>query len=218
MMKKTLALTLLMLLVVFNLTAVAQDDDEVEKDKAEFTFFGGFGFPSGDLTDWGGDSLKPANGNNIGIEGGFYFTSNITAGFNFTYTSFGIDTDYELTKDLTHRLYSPSLYLKYYFPLEGDFVPYVKGTFGLDFAKFTTWVDDVGEGKFRQMSYDPALAYGIGVGAFYYTADYSGFFVEANYRLSQTEKSEYKEDIEFGVNAATMEIHAGFRILIGSDE
>ncbi len=218
MMKKTLALTLLMLLVVFNLSAVAQDDDEIEKDNAEFTFFGGFGLPSGDLSDWGADSLNPGSGSNIGLEGGFFLTSQITAGFNFTYTSFSIDSDDVLATDLTHRLYSPSLYLKYYLPTEGDFVPYVKGVIGLDFVRFTTSVDNVDGSRYRQLSYDPALAFGIGLGAFYYTADYSGFFVEANYRMSQTENSEYDANTKFGINATTMDIHAGFRILIGSDE
>lgn len=216
-MKKTLALTLLMLLVIFNLSAVAQDDDEIEKDKAEFTFFGGFGIPSGDLSDWGADSLKPGNGNNIGVEGGFFLTSQIAAGFNFTYTSFSIDSDDVLTADLTHRLYSPSLYLKYYLPTEGDFAPYVKGVVGLDFARFTTSVDDINGSRYRQLSYDPALAYGIGLGAFYYTADYSGFFVEANYRMSQSEDAEYDSVTKFGLNSTTIDIHAGFRILIGDE-
>ncbi len=217
-MKKTLALTLLMLLVIFNLSAVAQDDDdEIEKDKAELTFFGGFGIPSGDLSNWG-DSLNPSSGNNIGLEGGFFFTTNITAGFNFTYTSFGIDSNDELVKNLTHRLYSPSLYVKYYLPTESNFVPYLKGVVGLDFARFTTSVPNVNGSRYRQVSYDPALAYGIGIGAFYYTADYSGFFVEANYRISKTEDVKYLDVATFGVNATTIDIHAGFRVLIGSDE
>ena len=216
-MKKTLALTLLMLLVVFNLSAVAQDEEETEKDRGEFTFFGGIGMASGDLSDWGADSLNPGSGNNIGVEGGFFFTPNISAGLNFTYTSLGIDSQDELAKDLTHRFYSPSLYMKYYFPTEGDFSPYVKATLGLDFARFTTSVDNIDGSRYRQISYDPALAYSLGLGAFYYTADYSGFFVEANYRMSQTENAEYDQNIKFGLNSTTIDIHAGFRLVIGSD-
>lgn len=219
MMKKTLALTLVMLLVLCNLSAVAQEDDAVDKDRAEFTFFGGFGLPTGDLSDWGADSLNPGSGNNIGLEGGFFFTPSIAAGFNFTYTSLSIDSDNQYTTDLTHRIYSPSLYFKYYFPTESDFVPYFKGTVGLDFLRFTTSVDNVDGKRYKMLSYDPALAYGIGLGAFYYTADYSGFFIEANYRISLTDDVEYSSNIpKFGVNSATIDIHAGFRVLIGSDE
>ncbi len=218
-MKKTLALTLLMLLALCNLSAVAQDDDAVEKDKAEFTFFGGFGLPSGDLSDWGADSLKPGTGNNIGLEGGFFFTPSIAAGFSFTYTSLSVDSDNQYTTDLTHRIYSPSLYFKYYLPTDGNFVPYFKGTLGLDYFRFTTSVYNVAGNRYRMLSYDPALSYGIGLGAFYYTADYSGFFIEANYRMSSTKDVEYSSDFpKFGVNSAVIDIHAGFRVLIGSDE
>ena len=48
--------------------------------------------------------------------------------------------------------------------------------------------------------------------------DYSGFFVEANYRMSQTEDAEYNSTTTFGLNSTTIDIHAGFRVLIGSDE
>ena len=219
-MKKSMALTFLMLLLLFNMSVLAQDDDEeeVEQDKAEFTFSAGFGIPSGDLSDWGGDSLKPSANYNLGFEGGFFLNSSIVLGGGFTYTSFKIDSQNELTTDLKHRLYSPSVYLKYYFPMDGDFIPYVKGAVGADFLKFTTWITNVDGSRYRQTSYDPALAYSIGLGAFYYTADYSGFYVEANYRIAQSEDVQYHDVATFGVKATTLDIHAGFRVLIGSDE
>ncbi len=218
-MKKTLALTLLMLLVLFNLSAVAQDDDdEIEKDNAEFTFFGGIASPAGDFSDWGGDSLKVASGVDMGLEGGYFFTPSFVTGAGFTYTSFGIDSDNELTTDLSHRLYSPYAYAKYYLPTDGNFVPYVKGTFGVDYIKFTTWINNTDGPRYRQAAYDPAISYSIGLGAFYYTADYSGFFIEGNYRMTASEDVQYRDEAPFGVKAAIMEFHAGFRVLIGSDE
>ena len=219
-MKKMLIFSLLLLLFVCNFSAYAQEEDEVEKDILEMNFFGGIGSPLGDLKTWN-DSLWATSHYNMGLDVGYFITTSIVAGFNFTYTDFNIDSDDDVISTLHHRLYSPNLYLKYYVPTDGNIVPYLKGSIGLDFAKFTTSVDNVSGSRLRQLSYDPAVSFGIGGGLFYYTHDYAGLFLEGNYHIAQTEEVEYNYAGEigtFGNKLSTFDIHFGIRILFGSDE
>jgi len=142
-------------------------------------------------------------------------------GFDFVYTEFGIDGSSDSTAH-KHRLYSPSLYAKYYFDLESDFEPYVKGQLGVENAKFSTAVNHPSAGgRFRELSYDPVLSAGFGVGLFYYTADYSGLFIEANYRWGNTKDvtaTYLNQDYIFGETAGLIDLHAGVRLLVGSGE
>ncbi|KAA3632223.1 MAG: hypothetical protein DWP97_11460 [Calditrichaeota bacterium] len=220
-MKKSL-IYLLLLLAVFNFSTFAQDeDDEIIKDNLEVILYGGLGLPSGDLSDWGGDSLAVGNGVDVGFDVGYFIKYNIVAGINFNYTNFAIDNPESVdVGNLTHRLYSPSLYLKYYLPTDGDFIPYLKGTIGLDYAKFTTSVDNPFGSRFRQLSYDPALSYSIGLGAFYYTFDFGGLYLEGNYHMSQTEdaKHTYNDGGVFGSNIAKIDLKLGVRILFSPEE
>ena len=216
---KNLFLIALSLLLICG-TALAQDEDFFVKDVLEVTFYGGAGIPSGGLSDFS-DSLDPGTGINYGLEIGYFLTNDLVFGFNFSHTQFSIK-DSDGTGDLNHKLYSPNLYLKYYFTGESDFIPYLKGSTGLEFAKFTTFVDNSAGRRFREISYDPVIAYGVGAGFFMFVSDFSGLFFEAGYRgavsAADTE-ADYQDKIyRFGSDLGRIDIHAGVRILIGPNE
>ncbi|MFQ5453897.1 MAG: hypothetical protein ACE5D6_06890 [Candidatus Zixiibacteriota bacterium] len=219
-MKKVL-LSLTIMVLFFGLNALAQDDD-YDRDIVEINFFGGMGIPVGEVTDWN-DSLGMKNGFEIGIEVGYFVTDKFTAGFNFMFSQYSIDAaENDLAAaNLKHRLYNPSLFLKYYLLAESNWAPYIKVHAGLDNPKFTTFVINPAENRYRQISYDPAFAFGIGAGLFYYTSDYSGLFIEGNYHFaasSDIEASYLGNKYLFRNNLTIIDIHAGIRILIGSGD
>ncbi|MCH9025265.1 MAG: outer membrane beta-barrel protein [candidate division Zixibacteria bacterium] len=200
--------------------ALAQDEDFFVKDVLEVNFYGGAGIPSGSLSDFS-DSLGAETGFNYGLDIGYFLTNDLVFGFNFSYTQFSIK-DSAGTGNLNHKLYSPNLYLKYYFTGESDFIPYLKTSAGLEFAKFTTFVDNPAGRRFREISYDPVFAYGAGAGIFYFVSDFSGLFLEANYRAAVSAadtEATYQDDIyKFGSDLGRIDIHAGVRILIAPSE
>ena len=215
-------LTLTCLLVI-GPTLMAQDYEDEERDALELTFYSGFGLPSGGLGDWN-DSLGAKTGLLFGLDLGYFLTEDMVLGFNFTYGQYGVDSPGDLP-GLKHRFYNPSLYLKYYFWGDGDLVPYLKGSLGVDNAKFTTGVakldDTSGTARHRELSYDPALSFGLTAGAFLYTSDYSGLFLDVTYHQGFTEKSEKVYDgvtYLFGENASVIEIHAGINIYFSAGE
>ena len=207
-------------LLLISGTALAQDEEFFVKDVLEVNFYGGAGIPSGSLRDFS-DTLGAETGINFGLDFGYFLTNDLVFGFNFSHTQFSIKNS-DGTGNLNHKLYSPNLYLKYYFTGESDFIPYLKTSAGLEFAKFTTFVDNSAGRRFREISYDPVFAYGAGAGIFYFVSDFSGLFLEANYRAAvsaaETEAT-YQDDIYlFGSELSRIDIHAGVRILIGPNE
>lgn len=207
-------------LLLISGSALAQDEDYFVKDVLEVNFYGGAGIPSGSLSDFS-DSLGAETGVNYGLDLGYFLTNNLIFGFNFSHTQFSIKNS-DGTGSLKHKLYSPNLYLKYYFTGESDFIPYLKGSAGLEFAKFTTFVDNPAGRRYREISYDPVFAYGAGAGIFFFISDFSGLFLEANYRAAVSAadtEATYQDDIyKFGSDLGRIDIHAGVRILIGPNE
>ena len=139
-----------------------------------------------------------------------------------TYNTFGIDNSSTDTRaeGLTHRMYSPSLYLKYYYPSESNFAPYLKGFVGLDFAKFTTFVTNIEGDRYRQLSFDPSLSYGIGLGLFYYTHDFGGLFADVTYHKSSSYDSEatyHADTYVFSHDIQTIDLYLGIRVVFGSE-
>ncbi|MEA2030001.1 MAG: hypothetical protein U9N55_00165 [candidate division Zixibacteria bacterium] len=217
-------------LLVFALSSVAIAQDELEEyDVLEIGLYGGIGQPMGGISDWktGGDlgeqgeivDRAPKSGKDIGVYVGYFVTPKFITGFNFSYTEFSIDAD--LAGDHRHRLFTPSIYGKYCFEGETNWLPYVKAHIGLENAKFSTFVENRDGRRFRELSYDPTLAYGIGAGIFYYTTFYSGLYLEADYHTAGTKdtKSEYLDDsYTFGENTGVMQINFGIRLIVGSGE
>lgn len=209
---------LLALILVFaiNTVAFAQEDDE-ERDLLEICFYGGLGSPMGGLTDWH-DSLGAKMGWSLGLDLGYFMKPNLVVGVNFQYTQFGIDGPDNL-EGSSHRLYNPNLYAKYFFTGESDFEPYIKGHVGLENPKFTTSLE--AQSKYRAISYDASLAVGLGVGLFYYRTDYSGLFIEVNYNYADTKGVERDfggRTLSFEETVGVLDIHAGVRVLVGSEE
>ena len=208
----------------------AQDDDEiVEKDLLEVAVFGGAAIPVGGLSDWtstnelGVTDLGAKTGFDVGFDVGLFLTSKLSLGVNFTFSQFTIDTDSVEAASLNHRIFSPGLYLKYFFSGESNFVPYLKGGVGVDVAKFTTRVRDVNSNSFvyRELSYDPAVSVSAGAGLFYYTHDYGGLFLEASYRNGFAEDTNggfQSSEFTFGEQISVVDVHAGIVVFFGADE
>ncbi len=227
-MKKGSILLAVLVLLIVNLTVFAQDE---ERDVVEMGFFGGLGIPGSGLTDWktGDYEWAAKTGFDVGMEVGYFLRPNLVVGLNFIYTQFPVDTDTQFPNDTSgemsghqHRLYNPNFYFKFLFEGESNWTPYLKGHVGLENPKFSTFAQDEageGESRFRELSYDPAIAFGLGVGLIYYTAYYSGIFIEANYHqaFSKNAKATYQDDpYEFGEDLSMFDIHFGIRILFSS--
>lgn len=214
-----------LLLGGFNVSA---QEEVVAKDVLEIGIYGGLASPTGGISDWttgaelGEVSPRAAEtGWDVALDLGYFVTPTITAGLDFRYSQFGIDSD--LAGDHVHRLFNPNLYVRYSFEGESNLVPFVKLHVGLENPKFSTWVYDENsmERKFRELSYDPALAYGLSAGVFYYTADYSGIFAEAGYHQAMTEDVEgtYQgQTYVFGENTGVFTVNVGVRLLVGSGD
>jgi hypothetical protein len=222
-----------MLMLAMSASVMAQDDDEEsEKDFMEVAIYGGGAAPMGGLSDWtvfneatGADALGAKFGWNVGVDVGRFLTANLVLGLNVSYAQFGIDSDEPAVATMRHQLIGPAAYLKYYFSSESNLMPYLKGQVGIDVVKFTTRVMDpnLGNGAFeyRELSYHPGLSFAFGGGLFYYTHDYGGLYLEANYRTALTSDviSNYEgEEYPFGETAGLFDIHAGITVFFGSDE
>lgn len=207
----------LALVVMLSQPAAAQDDYEFV-DILEVNFYGGIGIPVGGIADFQ-DSLGASIGASVGLDIGYFLKSNIVLGFSFMYTRMGHD-DIAVLEDegLYHRLYNPNIYLKYYFQGESNLEPYLKAHVGLEHPKFTTFAKHQEGDRFRELSYGAAFAFGFGAGLFYFTSDWGGVFIEGNYHYAFTEDNTKEfglEEITFGENLSTIDLHAGLRILFG---
>ncbi len=229
-MKRSMFVLTLLVLLMGSTTLMAQDSDDDERDILELSFYGGVGVPIGGLSDWHGDlGVKPSL--MYGMDAGLFLNSNLVLGINFTYAAYSIDSDLELG-DLKHRFYNPSLYLKHYFFGEGNLVPYIKGSVGVDNAKFTTELlkDTPGDPAhaYRELSYSPSPSVGLAGGAFYYTSDYSGIFLDLSYHHAFTSESDKElagRTYQFNesgawdmANSTMLEIHIGINVYFGSGE
>jgi opacity protein-like surface antigen len=220
---------LLVALMALGSVVMAQEEEETVKDFMEVAIYGGGSLPVGGLTDWsttnpttGTEELGTKFGFDAGFDVGHFLTPTLVLGLNFTYGQYGIDSDSAEVASLNHRLICPSLYLKYYFAGESNFMPYVKLHAGVDVAKYTTRVYDGNEESYvyRELSYDPAPAFGIGGGVFYYTFDYGGVYAEANYHMALTSdvKGKYGDlEYNFGETASVLEVHAGVKVFFGGE-
>lgn len=218
-MKRTFWILVIASLVAWPLGLMAQDAAEEERDLLELNLYGGLAIPAGGAKDFG-DTLGAKTGLGGGFDFGVFIKQNVTLGLGFNYTSFDIDNDNPVVTQ-KHQLFSPNAFVRYYFQNIGDLVPFVHGRVGLDFPKFSTEVVDNGTRKFRELSYRPSLAAGIGAGVFLYTSDYSGFYLEADYRqtFADSADKEFKgTNYVFGENYGLIDIRAGIHILFGSDE
>jgi hypothetical protein len=216
-MKKTSLLAVVLCLLLAGPAALAQEE---ERDIIEVDFFGGLGVPAGGVNDWTTAGLDRAakTGFDVGIDIGYFVTPKVVLGLNFVYTQFSFDNDLE-DSNHSHRLYNPNLYVKYLFEGESFWVPYLKAHVGVENPKFSTFVTNTAANRYRELSYDPAFAYGFGAGLFYYTADYSGLYIETNYHAAFTEDSEAEyldEKYTFNKNISTVDVHVGIRILFGT--
>jgi len=217
-MMRKLSVAALMILLIMNYPVAAQDEDE-ERDVLELGFMGGLGIPAGGITDWtdGQNSLNAQTGWTLGLDVGYFVSASFVTGLNFTYQQLNVDNDAVGTS--SHRLYNPNLYAKYIFPSETNLEPYIKVHVGVENPKFTTFVKNGNQDRFRSISYDPAFAFGFSVGTFYYTSDYSGLFMDVQFHRALTDKTDavyVGSTYPFRKNLTTWNLNLGIRVLVGS--
>ena len=229
---KTFFILLATVVLLAGSGVMAQQDEGYQdeyRDILEAAIYGGLNMPMGGVSDWttetptGPIPFAPKTGFSLGGEFGYFATPNIVTGVQFLYSQYAIDSDNEAASERHHRVFAPAVYLKYYFFGESNFVPYLKAHAGVDFLKFTTSVVNDGEGgefQYRELSYDPAFAFGFGGGLFYYTHDYGGLFLEVNYHTALTDEVEGSfgsPKYVFGENLSYVEVHAGIKVFFGSE-
>ena len=216
-MKKLSVLLAVIFLLSFNLTAIAQDEEE-ERDLLEISLVGGLGMPVGGIAD-AHDNIPGAKlGYGFGIGLGYFVRSNVVMGVDFRITEFPADATDE-ADGTKHRLFNPNVFMKYYLVGESNWEPYLKLHIGVENAKFTALHSN--PRAYGATSYDPSLAFGIGGGLFYYSADYSGLYLEAEYHHANTSDAECEyatETLVFGENLSVLSIRAGIRLIVGSGE
>lgn len=219
-MKKWLLLSVLTAFI----TAVpvfGQEDQEAdeEKDVLEIHLFGGAAVPAGDFATFS-DTIGARIGYSVGIEGGYFLTPSWVVGLHFSYYQFGVHRagDYG---DLKHRLFSPRLYVRRIFSMNSNLEPFVKAHIGMENPRLVTHTNNPSGDRFRELSYDAAVSFGLSAGVTYYTADYSGPFVEVGYHsaLSKNSEKNYAGEV-YKVNGTigVLDIRFGLRILFGSDD
>lgn len=212
--------------------AAQEAEEESAKDFMEFAMYFGGSMPMGGISDWSVTSPETGTekiGAKFGFDGGFdvgYFLNpNTVIGLNVTCGQYSVDADKVAVKNMHHRLIGPAVYLKHYFQSESSFLPYIKAHAGIDVAKFATRVFDSnigieGSPEYREMSYHPAFAFGIGAGLMYYTFDFGGLYAEANYHMALTKNviSKY-EGVEytFGETTSVLDLHAGIKVFFGGE-
>jgi len=229
-MKLFSSLLAMLLLLALAPGALAQEEEEeIEKDVLEVAVFFGGALPMGGITDWsvevqdiGTEKLGTEFGFDAGFDVGYFWTTNFVTGMNFTWYQFTIDGEGAEIESMKHRDFSTSAYAKYYFFGESNLAPYIKGHAGVDVLKYTTrvWDPNVGGYEYRELSYDPVFAFGLGGGLFYYTHDYGGVYAEVNYHtaLSEDAGGSYEGgDFTFGENASILDFHAGIKVFFGGE-
>ena len=209
--------------------AAQATEEEATKDFLEFALFGGGSVPIGGIADWsvtspttGTEQLGTKLGYSFGFDVGHFLTPSLVVGVDLLYAQYGVDATQPDAATLHHRLISPAAYVKHYFLSESNLLPYVKGQVGVDVVKFATKVYDpnVDGQVYRELSYHPALALGIGGGLMYYTFDYGGIYAEANYHMaftSNVQSNFYDRTYEFGTTTSVFDIHAGVKIFFGGE-
>lgn len=218
-MKRSLLVLALASLLLVPAALFAQDEAEEEKDNLELNFYGGLSIPTGGIKDYS-DTLGAKTGLTGAVDFGVFLSPQITLGVGFSYGQYDIDTDNELIT-LTHKVYRPSVYLRYYFPSNSNLVPYAHVRAGLDFPNLATQVTDNSALKLTELEFDPSFSAGLGAGLFYYTSDYSGFFLQADYHqaFASGSKGDFADaEYELKDGYGTIDVRVGIHLLFGSGE
>jgi hypothetical protein len=215
-MNKLVTIFAVLVALALPLAALAQTDQE--KDVLEVGVSGGLSIPAGGASSFQ-DSLGGKVGFNVAVDCGYFLTPDLTLGGAIAFHQLGVKQISSIDNNQHNRVYVPTVYLKYHFFGNSNFVPYVKANVGAIFMKYSTLVEDHGNWKFREIGYHPGLAMGLGGGAFYYTSDYSGIFLEANFLEGFTKSVSHEyggKTYSFGKNVTMLDIRAGIQVFFGS--
>ncbi len=197
--------------------AVAQEEED--RDFFDVSIFGGLTLPGSGMSDWR-DTLAAESGYNVGVELGYFVTPSFVLGPTFHFSQFGVDATNEAA-DQNHRIYAPGLVARYYFFGESFFAPYLRAEVGINFYNFVEEVLDNNSGsvKYRQIGFDPAFSAAVGAGLLWFTSDFSGIFLEANYHLGFSDSVEgtfQDQTFIYGENAGYVTFKLGVRAFFGN--
>jgi len=229
-MKKYVALLCLLVLTSF----VSVNGQDLQ-GKFSLSPFSGLTLPMGELANnkladiAGGDAIFRKIGFKFGIAIDYFFTSNLAAGLDFRYVSFGskkIDADgqeFESDSKITGMLFG--VHGKYFFIPEGSVRPYAIAGGGLYTSKLVDVEDALfpyhGEGTFDfDIDSKPYLLFGGGV--VYFVSPSVSIFGEATLDYTLTDGAMYElegvEMREIKTNYYFIDFVVGLNIWFGATE
>lgn len=169
------------------------------------------------------NDLTPASLNAVGKLGldigfGYYVNPQLSVGLFFNMRN--MDTD---NLDLNHRVYEFGPYGRYFLTniSETSFSPYLKVSAGLNFSKLVNRVDGETGPTYRELSLEPTLGIGGGVGLYLKTNDYGAVYLEGiyNYDFTSGVTGEFRgNEYTWGDNNQYLMIKAGVAYNIGPRE
>ena len=122
--------------------------------------------------------------------------------------------------ELNHRVYEIGTYGRFFLSNISDvsYSPYARISAGLNFSKLVTRVEDDAGPLFRELSMDPTLGIGFGLGMHVKTNSYGAIYVEATYNYDFTSGivGKFKgNEYVWGDNNQYLIIKAGIAFNIG---
>lgn len=165
-----------------------------------------------------GANLNATPGVGLDLGAGYFFTNTLIAGLYFSARNMGVE-DF----GFHHRMFEAGLYGKYQFmdATEKSWTPYLRITVGLNFSKLATRVKDGDRYVYRELSYDPALGTGAGLGLYLKLNNRGGIYAEGAYHIDMMDGvgGEFKGvDYNWGDNNQYVVIGAGVVFNIGPKE
>jgi len=180
---------------------------------------GNFTSPSGYMKN----DLVPSSLNATGKLGfdlglGYYMNPKLNIGVYFNLRNMKTED-----LELNHHVYEGGIYGRYFLLniSESSYSPYVRIMAGLNFSKLVTRVDEDFGPVYRELSYEPTLGTGAGLGMYVKTNNYGAFFLEGvfNYDFTNGITGEFKgTEYAWGDNNQYILVKAGIAFNIGPKE
>lgn len=164
------------------------------------------------------DSLNAVGNLGFDIGIGYYVNPRLSVGLCFNLRNMKTD---EL--ELNHRVYEIGPYARFFLSniSETSFSPYAKASAGLNFSKLVQRVDGESGPTYRELSLEPTLGVGLGLGVYLKTNDYGAVYLEGTYHYDFTNgiTGEFRGmDYEWGDNNQYLLVKAGVAFNIGPRE
>jgi len=164
------------------------------------------------------DSLNASGNLGFDLGLGYYVNPKLSVGLYFNLRNMNTEG-----LDLSHHVYEVGTYGRYFLSniSETSFSPYARLSAGVNFSKLVTRVEGEGGPSFRELSMEPTLGLGFGLGMYLKTNDYGAVYIEGiyNYDFTSGIVGEFKGvDYVWGDNNQYLSIKAGIAYNIGPKE